>query len=368
MRSRLAVAALAVLSLAPAVATAQGGLLLQGLIDLEGWSTDSMSNLLTRNNGKPGGVFRAQLWSAVEPIRGVFLFAAGEAEGGNAREFGEQYTESRIEQAGLRWARHPAFVLNAGKMFHPVGVFAPRNFSTRNPLIGPPDGYTSVYPLGLMASGEVGIVDYRAGAVSLPLTHEGYEPHADPWPRPVVGFGVTPMTGFRVGGSASVGPYLNDQFTSAQLAGRSWQSYHQRQIAGDVEYGVEHFDFRGEVAYSSYDVPNASDISGQTAYIEGRYTVTPRVFVAARGEVNDYPFIRANATTWTARRTDFRDWEAGFGYRATESTLLKMTMRGDRWTVPPGAGGFIRPGGQAVAVQLSQSFDVMDWVDALRGR
>jgi len=366
----LAVLRIAVLSLvvAPA-ASAQGGVLLQGLIDLEGWSTDSSSNLLTRNFGRPGSVVRGQLWSAIEPVRGLFVFGLGEVETGTAREFTKRYTSVELAQAGVRWARHRAVVVNAGRMFHPIGVFGPRTFSTRNPLIGTPDGYSPVYPVGLMASGEVGIFDYRAGAVTLPLTHEGYEPRPGAWPRPVAGFGVTPVTGFRIGGSASVGPYLNDEFSARQLAGRSWQSYYQSVIAGDVEFGVAHLDLRAEAATSKYEVPTAGSISGRTGYVEGRYTLTPRVFVAARGEVNDYPFVRATSdSTWVGRRTDFRNWEAGVGYRATASTLIKTTLRGDKWTVPPGGGGFIRPGGRAVAMQLSQSFDVIDWVDALRNR
>ena len=49
-------------------------------------------------------------------------------------------------------------------MFHPIGAFGPRVFSTRNPLIGMPDGYSPVYPLGAHGERESGDFDYRAGA------------------------------------------------------------------------------------------------------------------------------------------------------------------------------------------------------------
>jgi hypothetical protein len=357
------VVAVALTGLVAPRARAQGGVLLQGIVDVEGWSTDTNSTLLTRNRGRAGDVLRAQLWTAVEPWRGIFLFAQGGGEGGTGRPFDERYTEASLDQAGLRMARDPRFVVNVGKLPHPVGVFASRNFSTRNPLIGTPDGYLPVYPVGAMLSGEIGRADYRAAVVSLPLTHRGYQPDPDAAAHPVIGVGFTPATGVRAGVTATVGAYLNRDFTSSQLAGRSWTAYKQRQVASGAEYGVSHFDFRGEFAWSSYDVPTRPAIAGTTGYVEGRYTVTPRVFLAARGEVNHYPFIRSvSQTAWVTRRTDFTDWEAGVGVRATESTLIKASYRGDKWTVTPATAGFLRPGGRAIAIQLSQSFDVMDWL------
>lgn len=361
--------ALAMAMSASAAAHAQGGILFQGLVDLEVWKTDSGSTLLTRNHGHPGGVLRVQLWSAVEPWRGIFLFAQGQVEGGNAQAFNDRRTETSLDQGGIRLARDPRFVVNIGRMFHPVGTFGPRVLSTRNPLIGIPDTYSEVYPLGAMVSGEMGRVDYRAGAVSLPLTHRDYVPPADAALRPVVGVGVTPFTGFRLGASATVGPYLNGDLASTQTAGRSWKSYHQTLIAPELAIGVEHFDLRAEYDYAKYDVPTVGSVVGHAGYVEGRYTVSPRLFVAVRSEMNHYPFIRPVGTTlWIARRTDFSDWEGGVGFRATESTLFKASYRADNWVVTAANAAFVRPGGRALAVQLSQSFDVMDWVSAVRTR
>ena len=56
----------------------------------------------------------------------------------------------------------------------------------------------------------------------------------------------------------------------------------------------------------------------------------------------------------------------GVGFRMTESTLIKASYRWDKWDVTPANQAFVRPGGHAFAVQLSQSFDVMDWLPAIR--
>lgn len=46
----------------------------------------------------------------------------------------------------------------------------------------------------------------------------------------------------------------------------------------------------------------------------------------------------------------------------TASTLLKASLRGDRWWAPPAHRASAGQGGHAIAMQLSQAFDVMDWL------
>jgi hypothetical protein len=147
-------------------AAAQRGIVVQGVADIELWATDSASPLLTRNAGRPGALGRLQLWSAVEPWAGIVVFAQGQLETGTARSEPERM-ELYLDQAGLRLGRSRAVVLELGKMPHPVGAFAPRRFSNRNPLIGAPDGYPLQYPLGVSLSGETQHADYRLAMVSL---------------------------------------------------------------------------------------------------------------------------------------------------------------------------------------------------------
>lgn len=346
---------------------AQGGVQLQGIADGEFWATDTSSRPLTRNNGQPGGVGRLTMWSAVEPWSGVFLYAEGYAEGGNARDESGDF-EAELDQLGLRYVASDAVVVDAGKMPSVVGDFASRRFSTRNPLIGEPDGYPLEYPVGLEVSGVMRGFDYRVAAVSLPVSHEDYVPDPTPTPRPALGVGYTPIVGLRIGASGTWGPYLNDSFTPAQLGGFGWQHYDERVGAEDLEYAVGLLDVHAEAAQSSYDVPSrASAITGNTWYADAKYSLTPRVFVAARVESEDYPFIApSGATGWVSSTTDFHDTELGAGYRVTASTLLKASYRFDAWHITPANAAFLPPGGHAFAVQLSQSFDVMNWIDRAR--
>jgi hypothetical protein len=341
--------------------------MLQGVLDIEAWKTDTMSTLLRRNGGDPAGLFRLRMWGAVEPVRGLFVFANGLAEGGNGRRFDGPGTSVMLEQGGVRFARYTSGVIDAGRMLHPIGAFGSRVMSTRNPLIGIPDGYMPVYPVGVMVSGERGKVDYRIAAVSLPPTHRDYVPDPDVYVRPVASIGITPIVGLRAAFGFTSGPYLNRDLTNSQLNGAEWTSYRQRVFASDFQYGFGHFDLRAEFVTGNFEVPYAGRVDGQAGYGEARATLTPRVFVAVRAEFNRYPFIRPTSqTTWLARRTELRAVEIGGGYRFGANTVLKLTASADDWVVTPDNAGFIRSGGNAVAVQLSREFDVMTWASRLR--
>jgi hypothetical protein len=349
-------------------ARAQLPVMLEGVGEGEFWSTTRYSNLLTRNAGRESGLGRVSLWGAVEPLPGLVFFAAGHGEYGAARVDTAQ-SEVYLENAGVRYAVTRALVLDAGKLPPIVGTFTPRHFSNRNPLIGTPDGYSLEYPYGVKLSGELGRFDYRAGLLTLPPTHENYTPLPKARLRPAIGGGVTPMTGLRIGASFTVGPYLNTSFTPAQLHDQPWTDFQQRVVALDLAYAHGYLETHAEAARGSYDVPGrATSIVGWTYYGEAKYTLSPRWFVAARLERNDYPFIRAfgTNTTWTARLTDFVDGEAGVGYRLSAGTLLKTSIRVDRWWVSASSSGFKGQGGPAFAMQVSQTFDVLGWFTSPR--
>lgn len=354
----VAACALGLAAMQPCAARAQAPVLLEGLLDLEGWSTGRGSVLTTRNDGRAAALARLALWSAVEPWRGLVVHAQVEVAGGPAS--GEEHVELEVEQAGVRWQRSDALVLDAGLMPSIIGAFAGRRLSTHNPLIGRPDGYPVAYPLGLRIGGELGRVDYRAALVSRPPTDERYVPEASDAARMAIGAGVTPTTGIRVGGSFTHGPYLNRELAALTLHGREWCDFAQTVAAVDAQFSRGYFEARGELAYAWYDVPGvAARAFGVTHYTELRYTLTPRLFVAARAEQNRYPYIQPGADgVWTTGRPTVTDAELGAGYRVGVRTLLKATFRRDWWTSERAARPYL-PDGYAWALQLSQGFDVL---------
>jgi hypothetical protein len=343
-------------------ARAQLPFLFEGLADGEAWATTRHSNLLTRHGGNPATLARLQLWGAVEPLRGLVLYGQGEAEGGSARprtQVDRIYVDA--EQYGARYTGWHGLTLDAGKLQPVIGTFAPRHFSNRNPLIGAPDAYGLEYPVGAVLSGAFKSVDFRGGAVRLPPTHAGYVPATTARLRPALGAGYTPVIGVRIGGSWTAGPYLNDDLAPAMLRGAPWTHYRQQVFALDAKASHGYLETFAEAARATFDVPGRDGaIMGFTYYGEAKYTFTPRFFLAARAERNAYPFIRASTTSWIARRVDFVNGEIGAGYRVMATTLLKLSLRGDRWWVPANAQGFLGQGGPAIALQVSQSMDLKE--------
>ena len=343
---------------ASAPASAQGGILFQGVLDAEMWKTDSLSSLLARNGGKPGAMGRIGLWAAVEPWRDVVMFGQLSAETGPGRQ--EEGSELYVTQYGTRWSPSDALVLEAGKMTHVVGAFVSRHLSFRNPLVGMPDGYSLVYPFGVKVAGSASVFDWRAAVLSKPMTHEGYTVEPSHTPRPAVGAGITPFVGFRLGASATMGPYLNHELAPTLLAGREWRSYRQRLVAADMQLSRGYFEAFAELARGSYDVPGGEPVAGLTWYVETKYTFTPRLYGAVRVERNDYPYIMPRDDfTWVADKSDFTDVEVGAGFRLTSSMLAKLSVRADHWV--PNPNPFApQTSGRAVAIQLSQTFDLVE--------
>ena len=351
-------------SATPRAANAQASILLQGVADLELWKTDAKSVLLSRASGDVAPLGRVHLWSAVELPGSLTLYAMGEGIAGRAAGG----SEVELEQAGVRWARTRRAIFDAGIITSPVGAFAGRRLSNRNPLVGAPDAYPVTYPLGAQLSGAMGIVDYRAAVVSLPVTHEGYTPEPGKRARPALGLGITPVVGLRVGASWTAGSYLAKSTIAPSLdAGHTWSDYDQRIAAVDLAASRGYLELWAEAARASYDVPlRAHPVQGTAAYVEARWTFTPRLYAAARAERNDYPFIEPDDRGgWTATTTDLRDAEAGIGFRPAASQLVKLTVRRDSWHVAPALREFL-PNGYAVALQFSQSFDVMELLDRAR--
>jgi hypothetical protein len=340
----------------PVPALAQDWLLLDGIADGEFWATDSGSPLLTRNDGTPAPLGRVQLFfgAAIRPE--LQLLALGELEAGKGGAEGK--TEVDYDQLLLRYLRSPALVIDVGKFASPVGTFANRRFSPVNPLIGVPEGYPVTYPWGVKVDGTAGQFDYRAALISLPVSNENFVPEPAPWPRPALGAGFTPITGLRIGASYTRGPYLNADLGTAIPSGTFWENYAEQVVAFDGSFSRGYFEFHGEAAVSHYQIPTRESITGFGAYLEFKYTLAPRFFLATRLEYNKYAYIEPESDApWEAELVPIYNGEFGAGYRLGAKTLLKLSYRRDTGSVEASQKSEF-PSGNALAFQVSQSFDL----------
>jgi hypothetical protein len=351
-RRRVAFLAAALSVAAPIALAAQDWLGVHALFDVEAWRSAGRSTLLSRP--EPRALLgRAFLFGVAAPRRGIELQIGMELEGATD----EAEAEVELDHVALRFLPSPYASIEIGKFAQPVGTFAARRFSTSNPLIGRPDGYPVTYPLGAMVSGAVGRFDYRAALVSLPPTNTAYVPEPGHAIHPVVGAGVTPLIGLRIGASWTVGPYLSKDDEAALPTGTRWQDFQARVVAADLRFARGYLELFAELAASWYEVPNlANEVKGTTYYVEAKYTWSPRFFTAVRFERNLYAFIQNTGTSWRARATDFVDGEAGIGFRFSAHTLVKASYRKDDWDIQPGQEAFLGEG-WAAALQISYWLD-----------
>ena len=297
-------------------------------------------------------------WMAAELTSSLELRAVGRLE--LSSEAGARL-DAYLEWLALRYVHSRALVVEGGRVLYPMGAFGARRFPNTNPLIGEPDMYPTQYPWGVVASGALGRVDYRAGVVSLPLVNVRYTPPPGLQARPVVGLGISAGPEFRLGVSATRGSYLNSSLAPQLPAGTAWDSYAQTVISTDARYSAGYFEARAEAAWSRYEVPTvATAVTGFGWYGEVRGTISPRLFVAVRYENYDYPFVLpVNRNFWVGVATRQMNGEIGLGYRLSADALVKTSFRKDHWPVQTLGDGTRLPDGYALALQFSLHTDVV---------
>jgi hypothetical protein len=141
---------------------------------------------------------------------------------------------------------------------------------------------------------------------------------------------VTPAVGLILGASAARGAWL-----SRTVAPDS--SPAQRSLGADAEYSRDHWIVRGEVVASRWSFPRAlgpshtSALGALATSVEGRYRVTPRIFLGARADRLGFSELQGetigvNGGPWDA---PVKRIEAGFGYYLQRNLVLRATAQGN---------------------------------------
>jgi hypothetical protein len=268
--------------------------------------------------------------------------------------------------------------LQAGKIPWPVGTWAPRTYSNRNPLIGIPMMYqyhTSLIVNGVPAdadellaaagSGQYG-PPYGAGWRGMPLIYDrcwDYGAVLTGSARPVeyaLGItngapaaavagedwndgksvlgrvGVLPLPWLRLGVSGAVGPYLPEFLEASEpaLAGRDVDDFDQRLLMADLEVLFGHYELRAEAYANTWETATVGELDVRGGYLEGKATVAPGVYLAGRYEVMRFGDL-AGATLPEQPWDHDRDrWEVGVGYRATRNAVLKAVFQRNVERIP----------------------------------
>jgi hypothetical protein len=141
-----------------------------------------------------------------------------------------------------------------------------------------------------------------------------------------------PLIGLVVGGSASRGAWISDEAIG------SARSHAQTVLGADLEYSRDYWLVRSELVWSRWRVPfqtvpaEGESLGALAAWVEGRYRVAPRVYLA--GRVDRLTFSRITGTapgaaprSWEAPVTRF---ELGGGYSVQRNLVLRAVVQINR--------------------------------------
>lgn len=140
-----------------------------------------------------------------------------------------------------------------------------------------------------------------------------------------------PVTGLIVGGSAAHGEWL-DRHVMELLPSES-TAYDQTAWGMDAEYSRDHWILRAEFVKSRWRLPfaalsTAEDVDALGAWVEGRYRLTPRIFVGGRLDRLGFSKILTDdartLVTWEAPVTRV---EGTIGYYLQRNLVARVTAQ-----------------------------------------
>jgi hypothetical protein len=141
---------------------------------------------------------------------------------------------------------------------------------------------------------------------------------------------VTPAVGLVLGASAARGAWLSRTVEEGK-------SPAQRAFGADVEYSRDYWIVRAEMVWSRWGLPsplapsNARAVSAAAAWLEGRYRITPRVFVAGRADHLGFSELRGTlldpaGAPWDA---PVKRLEGSIGYYVKRNLVLRAGAQGN---------------------------------------
>jgi hypothetical protein len=140
---------------------------------------------------------------------------------------------------------------------------------------------------------------------------------------------VTPVTGLVIGGSWASGAWL-----SSTVPGTAARHLPQTAVGTDAEYSRGHWLVRGEAIFSRWALPfplvpsPTNTVGARSLSAEGRYRLTPRIFVAGRIDRLDFSHI-LNPTTLvpTNWEADVVRGEAAVGYYFQRNLIGRVSVQ-----------------------------------------
>lgn len=273
--------------------------------------------------------------------------------------FSYDYDGALFYGAYVRYDHTPNTHFEAGLLPVPVGLWPPRTYADKNPLVGVPAMYqykTSVDGYRELQTTAEDILTHRGASRYAPLVYEfcwntgvhAYASYRDfdfglallngslgspqrdvVYSRPAgaVHLNWVPSPYATIGGWVSGGPYLSPSFDPGLPVGKTAEDYSQLTAGALLQFSAGHAELNAEMLVNRFEHPFLGDLDNIGGYADIKYTFATRWWGAARfdalsfseldapganGEKWDYPMVRL---------------EFGVGRRLSERSLIKAVTQ-----------------------------------------
>ena len=200
---------------------------------------------------------------------------------------------------------------------------------------GMPLIYDSCWDFGVRALGSVWRFEYSLavtqGTLGNPVNSGGDNNDGK---QVVAHVDFVPGSSLIVGASYASGAYLDRVVSNALPAGKEAEDYAQSIWGVNVELSYGHLNLLGEIVRNTWTSPFVVDSSGRLSdlqsigwYLEGRYAMSPGLFLASRVEGIKFGNISDGAGGTAAWDDDVGRVEGGVGYYLTDRTIGKLIVQ-----------------------------------------
>jgi len=194
--------------------------------------------------------------------------------------------------------------------------------------------YENCWDFGVAALGTVAPLEFSAGVTNGVVGDPMMSDNNDG--KQVLGrLGFVPAPWVRAGAWGSRGPYLGAGLNDDVPAGHSVDEYNQQVLGGDLELSYAHGLLYSEYAYCRYQSPYVGNLDSHAWYVEGKYTVIPGWYVAARFDrmtFTDVPVTTGGVAGW-----DANVWkrEIGVGFKPSTRLIAKLVHQQSQIALSP---------------------------------
>jgi hypothetical protein len=179
----------------------------------------------------------------------------------------------------------------------------------------------SSYPLGAQVTTSSRWWDLRTAVMTTPPNRRyvlyGATPNPAARPALVVGGGITPRTGLRVGAGYATGPYA----TAAEIAGPASAARSLHMFSAETEFAFGYTKLSAEFTHDTIDVASGTTTATEW-FVQGLQTLSPRWFTAARHEGANGPASRITG----GERSSLRMTELTAGYRVSNDFTVRASL------------------------------------------